>query len=131
VSDPYIANPDNTVQFIRYTPDGRVDMYGMMARGFIEDFIADGQLYLMEEGTLNDHWVLLPQKILMERTESIATLNGMTINDCPVPCQLIIEGVTYGVTNGTAELSFTQPGTYEVTVTSVPCYPKTFQVVVP
>jgi hypothetical protein len=126
--DRYIATPENTVSFVRHRPDGSIDMYGTMAKGFVEDHIDAGEPYLLAEGRMDTHYV--GDGVLMDKTPGQAVLDGMTIKSLPIPAWVTIEGVTYEVTDGEAELEFTQPGTYAVQIRSVSQYPQTIEVTV-
>lgn len=48
-----------------------------------------------------------------------AVLDGTTLRNLPLPSVLLIEGVSYPVDDGEAELTFNLPGTYTVRVKSV------------
>lgn len=66
--------------------------------------------------------------VLTERPENPSTLNGTVIENIPVGATVSFGDQSYIVDDGTAELSFAFPGTYEVTVACFPYLTKTFEV---
>jgi hypothetical protein len=62
------------------------------------------------------------------RPANPAVLDGMTLRALPRPCVLTVEGVAYECTDKTASLSFSQPGTFTVTVAAFPALDATFEV---
>ena len=66
------------------------------------------------------------------RPANTATISGMTISNVPNPSTVTIAGGSpTTVTDGEVDLSFTQPGTYTVVVSSWPMLDATFQVTQP
>jgi hypothetical protein len=59
-----------------------------------------------------------------------ATLTGLDLVGVPMPCTVIIDGISYTVTDGTAELSFGSPGTYTVRVEALHYIPREYEVTV-
>lgn len=115
--------------YVEHDAAGNVTGYGGEAIGFVEDRIAAGEpvLILDRPGHLA-MWVDVAARTVNDKTECPAVLDGMVIRNCPRPCRIRIEAQEYEVTDGTAELSFEQPGAYAVTVVSVPHFDKTFEV---
>jgi len=62
------------------------------------------------------------------RQANPAKLTGLSITGLPKPSVVTVEGVDYDVTDGQADLSFDQPGTYTVRVSSWPYLNKEFKV---
>lgn len=72
----------------------------------------------------NTHYV--NSGVTVERPSSPAILTGMVLSQLPNPSTVIINGISYTVTEGTAELEFDYPGTYKVLVESWPHLNKEF-----
>lgn len=69
---------------------------------------------------------------LAARPANTARLKGMTIRDVPNPSTVSVDGgETHLCTDGTVELHFTQPGTYQVVVSSWPLLDAIFSVTQP
>jgi hypothetical protein len=58
--------------------------------------------------------------VLTERLTQSTTLDGRTLTGLPVPALLHIDGETYTVDDGEAELDFILPGTYRLRVEAWP-----------
>jgi len=116
--------------FVRYDEAGDIVQWGSMAAMFIDEGIASGER-IANGGGGPDFWYDFADGVVKPKTECQAYLDGLVIRDCPVPCRVHIGLDTYACEDGTAELEFTQPGTYSVTVKSVRYLPKTFVVVIP
>jgi hypothetical protein len=116
--------------FVRYDVHGEVTEWGRMSVAAIERDIEAG-LRTAKGGGTEHHWVDLATGLVSPKVECAAYLDGMVIRGCPIPCRVHIGRDTYVCEDGTAELEFTQPGTYSVTIKSVRYLPKTFAVVVP
>lgn len=65
---------------------------------------------------------------VVPRPENPAVLSIQTLNNVPVPAQVIINGVSYETTESVVELEFTQPGTYVVKVVAWPYLDKEFTI---
>lgn len=118
-------------KFVRYRPDGSIDGNGFMAENFVLDEIAAGNLTLVAEGEIGSHYVDVATKSVHPRLPGPAVLTGTTLTNLPDPCRLLIDAASYEVTGGVAELSFPQPGTYRITVASVPYLDQIFTVTIP
>jgi hypothetical protein len=67
--------------------------------------------------------------VITPRPANPSTLSGVTISNVPNPSSVIIAGGSpTQVTDGEVDLSFTQPGTYAVVVSSWPALDATFSV---
>lgn len=66
--------------------------------------------------------------VLTERPENPSTLNGTVIENVPVGATVSFGDQSYIVDDGTAELQFAFPGTYEIIVACFPYLTKTFEV---
>lgn len=84
--------------------------------------------YLKVDGPVEGgtHYVLDGQ--VTDRPPNPAQLNGMTLSAVPTGSTITIEGTDYPCNDGTAQLSFDQPGTYTVTVKCWPMQVATFEV---
>lgn len=69
--------------------------------------------------------------VVTPRPSNPATLAGMTISNLPIPSVIQINAASYPCTDNFAILTFTQPGTYAVTVKSWPYLDKSFSIVQP
>ena len=70
--------------------------------------------------------------VITERKNNTTTLSGMRLLSIPNPSTVTIDGENACVvTDGEVDLSFTQPGTYTVLVSSFPALDATFQVTQP
>jgi hypothetical protein len=66
---------------------------------------------------------------IVARPTNPSTISGMTISNVPNPSTVTIDGANpQTVTDGTVDLSFTQPATYTVVVSSWPYLDATFSV---
>lgn len=65
---------------------------------------------------LDTHYVLDGEVAL--RPANPAALAGMVLSGLPIPSTVTINGITYGVDDGTLEMSFPRAGSYSITVTS-------------
>jgi len=66
--------------------------------------------------------------VISPRPANTATLKGMKLRSLPKPCVITVEGVAHECTDATADLSFSHPGTYTVTVSAWPMLDATFEV---
>jgi hypothetical protein len=65
---------------------------------------------------------------IVPRPANTAKLSGMSLLTLPIPCVITAQGVAHDCSDDTADLSFSQPGTYEVMVSAFPMLDATFQV---
>lgn len=54
------------------------------------------------------------------RPTQATTLNGLTLENLPVPAQVTIDGVEYTTDAAEVELDFPLPGTYQIRVSAFP-----------
>lgn len=66
--------------------------------------------------------------VVTDKPANPATLNGMTLQNVPVPAKVKIGQEYYDTDEATVELSFPFAGTYNVTVIAFPYLDKEFQV---
>jgi hypothetical protein len=111
--------------FVCYDPaSGEILESGRMSEPGI-DLTAErtGRPYLKQEGHWATHYVR--DGIVRKKRRCLATADGTTLRNLPVPCKLEIRDgygtvATHDVDEDTAELDFEHPGTYRVVVKSVP-----------
>lgn len=65
---------------------------------------------------------------LRPRPAQASRLDGMTLRDLPIPCEIVIDGTRYACADGIAELSFGQAGVHKVRVEAFPYQPAEFEV---
>ncbi|CAG9228915.1 hypothetical protein [Burkholderia vietnamiensis] len=75
---------------------------------------------------INLDWVEAGQ--VKPRPSNTATLDGMSLRNLPAPCTIEINGEAHDCTDKTADLSFSQPGTYRVVVSAWPMLDAVFEV---
>lgn len=86
-----------------------------------------GQSIVLGEGRHGVDYVL--NGVITPRPANPSTISGMKISNVPNPSTVTIDGVNpQTVTDGEVDLSFTQPGTYAVVVSSWPMLDATFKV---
>lgn len=115
----------SSVQTGRAIRDGRaiaLHLKDLQAHGPVSYFISDhdykiDQIYYDRGG-------------LRVKQQCPAVLDGQTLSNLPVPCQLIIDNRCYTCEDSVTQLNFTYPGVYLVEVRAWPYLPKTFKVVV-
>ncbi len=117
------------VYYVVYNPDGGIELFGTSDYNFVRSKIDAGEPWLMGKGDFRTHYVKDGEITL--KTPGTAVLSGMTITGLPTPCTIEVDGVTFEVTDGVAELELPTPGTYDVTVKAPSTFPQTLQVVVP
>lgn len=58
--------------------------------------------------------------IIEKRPNQSTQLQGATLRNLPIPCQIYINGTMYECDDGIAELSFNQPTSYHIKVVAFP-----------
>lgn len=58
--------------------------------------------------------------VAKQRPNQSTVLQGSTLRNLPIPCQIYINGTMYECDDGVAELSFNQPTSYHIKVVSFP-----------
>jgi hypothetical protein len=110
---------------------GRIVMTGEVPQAMLADQpLVAGQTIVAGVGHWDTDYV--SNGAILPRPANPSTISGMTISNVPNPSTVTIDGVNpQTVTDGTADLSFTQPGTYTVVVSSWPMRDATFTVTQP
>lgn len=127
---PLGVNPLEAVPAVRYdTATGAITEAGTMQRIVFDLLTIDqGEPYLQATGDIDSHYVDLATKAVMPKQAGAAVLNGQRLTNLPQPATIDIEGQIYTVTDGVADLTFDEPGTYTVTVRAVRFLDQIFQV---
>ena len=110
---------------------GKIVMAGTIPAFMIDTQpMPDGGSRAVGKATLDKHYVL--NGTILERPANPTTITGMKLLNVPNPSTVTIDGASpHQVTDGEVDLSFTQPGTYTVVVSSWPALDATFQVTQP
>lgn len=117
---PLFAVVDNT---------GRIVRYGTCPEGMVEEqAILPGEQSLVPDVPVSDLTYYYDGTDFVPRPDNPAVLSGMEIINVPVGSVVEIEGQRYPVDDGTAELSFSMPGTYIVLLYSFPYKDTSFEV---
>jgi len=116
-------NNIRTTQFVKHDDTGRVLYAGLVPTEMLE---LQGENVVAGEADPSKHYVLAGA--ITDRPANTAILEGMTLMELPIPCTITVEGVEHACADLTADLSFSHPGTYTVTVKAFPMLDATFQV---
>lgn len=123
--------------FVRYDPaTGQILGIGRMALAALARAEADhAGAFLHQTGSLDRHWVDVAARVVRPKTDCPATLTGQTLSGLPRPCTIRItdaagNSTDYPCTDPTADLAFDYPGTYTITILSVPFNPGVFTLTV-
>jgi hypothetical protein len=120
---------ENQIQtpFVMADATGRIVSTGSMPQFMLalQTPPAGGKL-VVGSGHWDTHYVV--GDAIYARPANTATLNGMQLENLPVPCSITAEGVEHACEDRTAELSFSHPGTYAVKVVAWPMLDVTFEV---
>ena len=123
--------------YLLYRPNGEIVGYTAATQeGAAVSAAKEGLNYLLVDAS-----VLSPDQlsknyvsngVITPRPTNPTTLSGMKLLSVPNPATVTIAGVNpQTVTDGEVDLSFTQPGTYRVVVSSWPMLDATFMVTQP
>lgn len=123
-------NPYESLPVVGYDPEtGAITLYGNLSRMIVESYIKDeGRPFLIGVGADDTHYVDLSTMTIREKQPMQGILDDTTIRNLPIPCTVTVEGESYEVDDGDAELTFEQPGVYSVTVAAVPYLTQVFTV---
>jgi hypothetical protein len=113
--------------YLIHDQTGRIYVKARMPEKMIDQQVVPaGHSLLLVTCDMDTDWVTGGE--LQPRPVNSTTLNGMKLTNVPAGATVTIEGTDYTVTDGTADLSFSQPGTYTVTVSAFPMLDATFEV---
>jgi len=110
-----------------YDADGRIISTLVGDDASIEASIAESE-YDYVDGEWYGKPVYVLDGVVTDRPANTTTLNGLTLENVPVPAVVRIGTEIYDTNEATVELSFPFSGTYNVTVISFPYLDKEFQV---
>lgn len=128
-----------TVEYVRYDPaTGRITGLGKIPLAAFNQLQADHPEtgYLLARAEMDTHWVDVRRGRVRLKSRCPARADGPYLRELPVPCLLTItdevgEASEHECDTGYLDLSGSDPGTYRVTVESVPHLSETYEVVVP
>ena len=124
---PIQADSVGNVEYVMVDSAGVILYYGNVPSFMvsIQEPPPGGQ-QVIGYGRAETHYVSVGR--ILPRPANPATLDGVTLKTLPSPCKIMIGTDEYDCTGDTCELSFTQPGTYTVTVSAWPMLDATFEV---
>lgn len=118
---PYLVFNPHTGEIVRW---GNCPFFGLENKAEIDTHVimgvGEGATHYVDPGTL----------AIKERTPCPATVNGSVIVAIPNPSIVTILDKTFHVTDGEIDLTGSDPGFYEVTISSVAYLDQTLQVTV-
>lgn len=120
----------NNIAFARFDDVGRIEFVGHTSPEGYDRMLSYTAEYIVQgEANVDLDWV--DGHAIVRRPENPTVLDGMTLRNLPIPCVITIDGTAHDSTDETAELSFSQPGTFTVVVSAFPMLDATFQVTQP
>lgn len=137
MSDTTVTRDETQTDYTIVDAAGRVQQVGNMPAWMVADqdaHVPDGghilpgraDFYADYADSSTTPW------LLKARPQNSAVLSGMKISNVPNPSAVTIGGdEPVMVTDGEVELEFTQPGTFDIKVSSWPMLDVTFSVTVP
>ncbi|WP_244832329.1 hypothetical protein [Caballeronia sp. TF1N1] len=115
------------IAFARFDDDGRIEFVGHTSPEGWERMLGYTAEYVVQgDADVDLDWV--DGHVIKRRPENPTILDGMTLRNLPIPCQITVDGTTHDSQDETADLSFSQPGTYTVVVSAFPMLDASFQV---
>jgi len=114
--------------YIIYDQVGRILRNISSPQDMIEVQLQEGEMYLESDNLIDDSVFYIDNSTIVKRPSFSETVQGTTISSLPIPTTIIVQGVSYEVSDGVAELSFNLPGTYPVILQSFPYQTKTIEV---
>lgn len=122
------APPDFTrTAYVVADSTGRIILTGLIPAVMIQhQQTPEGGAIVLGDGGFDTDWV--SDGVITPRPQNTATLSGMSLTKLPTPCTITVESVTHDCADDHCDLSFSQPGTYTVTVSAFPMLDATFEV---
>jgi hypothetical protein len=114
--------------YVIYNEEGRILRNISCPPSMIEAQLSEGEDYIESQKIVDDTLFYVQNLFILQRPLFSEFVEGTTITNLPVPTTLLVEGTSYETTDGIAELSFSIPGTYSVTLQSFPYQDKTIGV---
>jgi len=123
--------PHTRTAFAMADATGKLTVTGVVPYSMIADQTPpEGGSLALGHAEHGKHYIL--NGTIMERPPNPTTRVGMKLLNIPNPSSVTIAGEgPHQVTDGEADLEFTQPGTYEVVVSSWPMQDAVFEVTQP
>lgn len=115
--------------YIIYNTYGEISRSLVCPPDMVEIQLAEGEAYLESLETVDDALFYVSNQSIIERPSFSETVKGTVISNLPTPTTVRVQRTTYEVLDGTAELYFSLPGTYQVDLESFPYRDKTIEVV--
>lgn len=106
------------IEFVQFDADGRIVVTASIPESGFNHLYKDSKDIARGVGVTAEHYVKDGQ--IIDRPTQATTLDGPTLNNLPIPCQIQINGQTYACQDDHAELGFDLPGVYTITVTAWP-----------
>lgn len=123
-----MADVTGNIDYVAVDATGRILLTGNIPETMlaIQPEIS-GVTYVMGKASMTSDYVL--NGVITPRPANPTTLSGMQLSNVPNPSTVTIAGGSpTTVTDGEVDLSFTQPGTYDVQVSSWPMLDAVFSV---
>lgn len=117
------------MRYIIYNEEGRINKNITSPSDMVEVQLAEGESYLESPEVVDDELFYVSNQSIIERPSFSESIVGTVISNLPIPTTIKVEGRTYEVLDGVAELSFSMPGAYRVSLYSFPYKDKTIEVV--
>lgn len=113
----YDLNSGNILRFIEAPESMITYQYTEGTEGIVlySGIISDMEFYILNE-------TVTPRPTFSE------SISGTTISGLPIPTTVLVEGIPYTITDGSAELVFSLPGTYKIKLSSFPYQDKEVEV---
>lgn len=126
-----MTDPTTQTAFVLADSAGKIVQWGSMPYSMIslQQPPAGGSIVIGSGNPATDY---VFNGVITRRPTNPSTIAGMTISNVPNPSNVTIgAGTPQTVVDGVVNLSFTQPGTYTVVVSSWPMLDATFTVTQP
>jgi hypothetical protein len=126
-----ITDTNTPVDYVVADATGKIIIKGRVPFFMLEaQPLQTGQSIVQGDADPATDYVL--KGVITPRPANPTTLTGMKLLNVPNPSTVTIDGVNpQQVTDGEVDLSFTQPGTYTITVSSWPMLDASFRVTQP
>lgn len=121
---------NGNVFFVVLNEDGSIARSGSTQPQLVELQARDGEISIKADKPYSGADYYYDGNGIAERPANPAQLVGMSITNVPEGSLIEIEGITYPVDDGVAELAFNFAGTYQVELRSFPYCNETFEVTV-
>lgn len=119
-------------QYAMADSTGKILYYGRGPKYIVDIQVPPDGCTLVESTTADDEIDVdkdyVASGAIVSRPVNSATLSGLVLSNLPNPCTINVNGADHACTDPTCTLSFSQPGTYPVTVSAWPMLDATFQV---